>query len=67
MITYFALLGIALVAMIVGLARADLSGDAAVSLAFVLTTAVALVLLIFIVRSMKAALLNPPSAVQIDR
>lgn len=67
LVTYVALLGLALVAMIVGLANADLSGDAAVSLVFVLASAAASILLFFIVRSMRAAPLEPPSAAQMDR
>lgn len=56
LITYIALLGMALVAMIIGLTRADLSTDSAVSVVFVIATAVASVLLFLIVRSMRAAL-----------
>ena len=59
LITYIALLGIALVAMIVGLARADLSGDAAVSVVFVLAATTAAVLLFFMARSMRRTSGNP--------
>jgi len=53
LVTYIALLGLALVAMIAGLVRADLSGDAAVSVVFVLAATTAAVLLFFMVRSMR--------------
>ncbi|MEA3503219.1 MAG: hypothetical protein U9R47_10620 [Actinomycetota bacterium] len=52
LITYVALLGLALVAMIIGLSRAGLTADAAVSVIFIVATGVASMLLFAIVRSM---------------
>lgn len=52
LISYAALLGLALVAMIIGLSRADLAADAAVSVVFVVVAGVASTLLFAIVRSM---------------
>jgi len=66
LLAYVALLGLALVAMIVGLASADLSADAAVSLVFVLAAAVAIVLLVFIVRSTEKAPRERRSGVRVD-
>ena len=54
LITYVALLGMALVAMIIGLTRADLSTDASVSVVFVIATAGASSLLVLRVRSRRA-------------
>jgi len=62
LITYVALLGMALVAMIVGLTRAELSGDAAVSIVFVLAATTAAVLLFFMVRSMRDTSVGPHAA-----
>ncbi len=53
LITYAALLGLALVAMIIGLSRADLAADAAVSVVFIVVAGVASALLFAIVRSMQ--------------
>lgn len=52
LIAYAALLSLALVAMIIGLSRADLAADAAVSVIFIVVAGVASTLLLAIVRSM---------------
>lgn len=52
LIAYAALLSLALVAMIIGLSRADLAADAAVSVIFIVVAGLASTLLLAIVRSM---------------
>jgi len=60
LITYAALLGLALVAMIVGLSRAGLPADPAVSIVFIVVAGVASALLFAIVRSMSRAATGVP-------